>query len=99
MNSILKMASNNNTPDIEVVSDGASTTNQMALDSGKQQIIRNGTRTVAITWATLIGAGAIRYFSSSGDPPTTERKKRTDQELLQEAAGMNPETLQKLKVG
>ena len=50
------------------------------------------------TWAILIGAGAMQYFSSPGEEPTTERKKRTDEELLQEAAGMSPETLQKIRM-
>ena len=36
-------------------------------------------------------------FSSSGEEPTTERKERTEQELLQEAAGMSPETLQQIR--
>ena len=50
------------------------------------------------TWAILIGAGAMQYFSSQGEEPTTERKKRTEKEILQEAAGMSPETLQKIRM-
>jgi hypothetical protein len=50
------------------------------------------------TWAILIGAGAMQYFSSPGEEPVTERKQRTEKELLQEAAGMYPETLQKIRM-
>ena len=94
------MASNNTAPDIEVIPDGGAPANQ---NGGAQQESPAGImgRTVLgispFTWAILIGAGAMQYFSASGDPPTTERKKRTEQELLQEAAGMNPETLQEIK--
>ena len=40
---------------------------------------------------------SLSSFSSSGEEPTTERKERTEQELLQEAAGMSPETLQQIR--
>ncbi len=94
------MAENNNAPDIQVLPDGNGPPGQQPQQQAARPAGIMGTSVLGLspfTWAILIGAGAMQYFSSSGEEPTTERKERTEQELLQEAAGMSPETLQQIR--
>ena len=97
---IVTMAENNNAPDIQVLPDGNGPPGQQPQQQAARPAGIMGTSVLGLspfTWAILIGAGAMQYFSSSGEEPTTERKERTEQELLQEAAGMSPETLQQIR--
>ena len=94
------MAENNNAPDIQVLPDGNGPPGQQPQQQAARPAGIMGTSVLGLspfTWAILIGARAMQYFSSSGEEPTTERKERTEQELLQEAAGMSPETLQQIR--
>ena len=95
------MATNDNRPDIQVLPDGANGQQQPDRAQAARPAGLMGSSVLGLspfTWAILIGAGAMQYFSSGGEELSTERKQRTEQELLQEAAGMSPETLQQIRM-